>query len=324
MKRIFVTAIFLSLVLVFGILSANALTISPPLIEIDANPGEVVRQTIKIVSDTDTEGVYYPSVADFTARGEEGEPDFLEPGETKGYVLAQWIEIDRSPVVLKKGGRAEIPFAIKVPENAEPGGHYGVVFFSTQPPVLEEERTAIGVVGKLGSLILVRIAGDIREEGRLLEFGVAKGFYNRLPIEFTTRFENTGNVHLKPQGEIQISNMLGKTTAKVSMNEKGGNVLPESIRRFKSVWEKKEGVLEKGEGFFTELKKEKDNFGFGRYKAELILAGFEGGMSSFWVFPWRLLSVSLIFIAILIVSASRLMKIYNKRLIQKYQTKKED
>lgn len=329
MKKIFIIAFFIIFSLGLSIITvANALTISPPVMEIDANPGEIIKKQIKIFVEVEAEGIYYPSVANFIARGEEGESGFLEQEkaeEAKGYSLANWIEIDKTPIGLKKNERAEISFIIKVPKDAEPGGHYGVIFLSTQPPALEKEQVAIGVTGKLGSLILVRVAGEIKEQGNLLEFNTAdkKNSYNRLPIEFITRFENTGNVHLKPQGEIKISNIFGKTIAKVSVNEKGGNVLPESIRKFKSIWEKKDTVFEKGKGFFAELKKEKDNFAFGKYKAELILVGFDGGIKSFWIFPWRIVLVSLIVLIVLIIVLGVLIKLYNKRLIQKYQSKKE-
>ncbi|MBU1663341.1 DUF916 domain-containing protein [Patescibacteria group bacterium] len=324
MKHLFIFTISLALALCLYITTVNALTISPPLIEIDANPGEVVKKTIKIITDANTQGIYYPSVANFTARGEEGEPRFLEQSEqeeVKSYALADWIEIDQSPVGLKKNEKAEVSFTVKVPDNAEPGGHYGVIFFSTQPPTFEQGQTAIGVVGKLGSLILVRVAGDIKEQGNLLEFGASNTIYNRLPIEFTTRFGNTGNVHLKPQGEIKIFNIFGKTVAKISVNEKAGNVLPESIRKFKSTWEKKESISAKGKGFFAELKNEKNNFAFGKYKAELVLVGFKGGVKNIWVFPWRILLASIIILAFVVFVLRLLVKGYNKKIIRKYSGK---
>lgn len=323
-KYIYIVAIVFVFILGLNIITVNALTISPPLMEIDANPGEAVKQTIKIIADADTEGIFYPSVSNFAARGEEGEPGFLESEETKSYSMADWIEIDRSPIVLKKNKRAEISFVIRVPDNAEPGGHYGVIFFSTQNPTFEKSQTAIGVIGKLGSLILVKVAGELKEEGHLLDFDTTnnKTFYNRLPIEFTARFENTGNIHLKPQGEIKISNFFGKEIGKVSVNDKGGNVLPESIRKFKSVWGNKDGIFKKGSGFFEELKKEKNNFSFGRYKAELILVGFEGGTKSIWVFPWRLLLVYLIVIVLVVILFTQFIKSYNRRIVARYGNRK--
>ncbi|MBU0619860.1 MAG: hypothetical protein V1768_01785 [Patescibacteria group bacterium] len=300
--------------------TANALTISPPLMEIDANPGEVIEKAIKIIAESDVEGIYYPSTANFTARGEEGEPGFLEPEETKGYSLASWIEIDNTAIGLRKNERKKIPFTIRVPENAEPGGHYGVIFFSTQPPDLTNKQTAIGVTGKLGSLILVKIAGEIKEEGRLVEFNTVnkEKFYNRLPVEFFTRFENTGNVHLKPLGEIKITRMFGKEMSKFLVNEKGGNVLPNSIRKYKSAWEKNKGSVVQDKGFFAELKNEKNNFAFGRYKAELKLVNYQGGAKIIWIIPWRILLVSIIILIVVILVLRLLVREYNKKIIREH------
>lgn len=329
MKRfIRITIPLVALVAIFiPFISVKALTISPPLMEIDANPGEVIKKVIKVsfgTEETETKDLYYASVANFTARGEEGEPGFLEPeepDEIRPYSLASWIEIETAPFALKKNETKEIPFTIRVPQEAEPGGHYGVIFFSTQPLVMEREQIAIGVIGKIGSLILLRVAGEIIEEGRLIEFDTVdkKSLYNRLPIDFMFRFENTGNVHLKPQGAIRITNLFGKRVIDVLVNEKGGNVLPVSIRKFTSSWEKKDTVLAKDKGFFAELKNEKNNFALGRYKAELILSGFEGGIKNFWVIPWRFLLVSLIVLIAIIVLLAFLVRTYNRWLISRHQ-----
>lgn len=320
MKQFITLTIFT--ILALGITSTvSALTISPPLMEIDVNRGEVINKEIKIISESNTDEIYYPTTADFTARGEEGEPGFLDSKETNSYSLASWIEIDDTPIGLKKNERKKIPFTIKIPSNAEPGGHYGVIFFSTQPPTLKQGQTAIGVTGKIGSLILVRVAGDIKEEGRLAEFNTANKnkFFNHLPIEFITRFENTGNVHLKPQGEIKITNIFGKKMTQILVNDKGGNVLPNSIRKFKSVWEKMQGSTIQNKGFFAELKNEKNNFAFGRYKAELKLINYGKQVKTVWIIPWRILLILIIILAFVIFILRLLVKGYNQRVIRKYR-----
>lgn len=323
MKQL-ITITTISLALVMGITAANALTISPPLMEIDAKPGEVINETIKVIGETEDAGLFYPSIANFIAQGEEGNPAFLEDEETK-YSLASWIEIDSTAFALEKHERRVVPFTIRVPKNASPGGHYGVIFFSTQqPPVAGEQRTALGVTGKLGSLILVRVAGDIKEEGRIVEFDTVdkKKFYNRLPIDFITRFENTGNVHLKPQGEIKIENFFGKQTEKLSINEERRNVLPESIRKFSAAWEKEETAPAKKADFLAELEKEKKNFALGRYKAILTLGEYGESVKNIWIIPWRLLSVCLVGLVLILLMSWKLIGKYNRWIAKRYQAKK--
>lgn len=325
MKRFIFVAILLG-----GILLARgvfALTISPPVMELESNPGQEVNEIIKLFNETDSQVVVYPTLANFKAVGEEGQPGFLEPTEITDYSLAAWIEIDKDPIQLAQGERKEIPFTVNVPLEAEPGGHYGAIFFGTQPPQSAEERTVIGVAGQIGSLVLLRVAGEIREEGQLLEFGIKDGkkYFTFLPVDFYWRFENLGNVHLKPQGEILIKNLFGGISARIDVNKPkigtSGNVLPETIRHFEDSWVGRENQ-DYGQGFWERLKQEKENFAFGRYRADLTLDyGTQGKKVQasvvFWVFPWHLMLVFglgfVILISLLIIGIKR----YNQWIIRK-------
>lgn len=318
--RKLVIIFFLIVALIIPVIrDINAVTIYSPLIEIKADPGEVITEKIKLKADKgEGESIYYPSKADFTAKGEGGEPAFLEPTEEKRtYSLASWIEIDDSPFTLKEEEIKEIPFTIRIPKDAEPGGHYGAIFFSSQPPEVEKEAIAIGVVGKIGALILVRVSGAIKEEGRIVEFAAVEGrFSNRLPINFITRFENTGNIHLKPQGEIKIKNIFGKEVAKLLVNEEGGNALPEKIRKFTTMWQKENGsILERG--LLKELRNEKRNFALGRYTAYLNLVSYGEAVKSIWIFPWRLILAYIIVLIIIIILFRYLLRSYNQWIIRK-------
>ena len=48
------------------------------------------------------------------------------------------------------------------------------------------------------------------------------------------RFENKGNVHVKPVGQIEIRDIFGNKVETLAVNEEKGNVLPLSIRRFQA------------------------------------------------------------------------------------------
>ena len=66
---------------------------------------------------------------------------------------------------------------------------------------------------------------------------------NRLPVLFETRFKNSGNVHLKPSGDIVIKNVFGRIAGVTPLNPRGSSVLSNSIRRTESEWTKgSEGV----------------------------------------------------------------------------------
>ena len=173
------------------------------------------------------------------------------------------------------------------------------MLFTFQGPT--PSGTAVAVAQKLGAIILVKL-GKATESGQIVSFGPSKTFSEYPPITFTTRFKNTGNVHVKPRGSIIITNMFGKTVANVSVNENANNVLPNSERLFTSTW--------------------KDSFGFGRYTAsEKLIYGDSGQVematTSFWVIPWKtsLIVVVVLFLSILILVW--VMRIYNRWLLNK-------
>ena len=243
----FSISLFAAIAVLAGLILAPnvfALTLSPPLYEIGAMPGQTLRTGLKIFNETDKAGTFYFEAQNFTAKGEEGDPYFV--GEIGKEGLASWIELPE-PIRLEPGELKQVEFTIRVPENADPGGHYAAIFLSTSPPAIEEAG-AIGVAARIGSLLLLRIGGEIIEEGRLIEFGLADGkrIFEHLPIDFLVRIENLGTVHIKPAGTIEIRNIFGRKTAEVKVNiakmpdgkeRPVGNILPKSIRKFESSWQ---------------------------------------------------------------------------------------
>jgi hypothetical protein len=117
------------------------------------------------------------------------------------------------------------------------------------------------------------------EKGSIRDFYTENSVIESPDARFVLRFENEGNVHIVPQGEIVITNMWGKVRGKVSINESStfGNVLPESTRKFEFNWKELDpSPLE-----------------VGRYKAiATIVYGVEGRQTVertvfFWIVPWK-------------------------------------
>ncbi len=211
-------------------------SISPPIMEINLDPGDLVEKRIKLSNPLDHAVRMYPIVYDFIAKGEEGQQTFIPPtSDSKSFSLASWISYTRSVVSLASNEEDVLDFKIQVPKDAEPGGHYGVIFFSTAAGEAEAKPGQISISGMVGSLILVRVSGDIREKASIEEFSVPRWSLNG-PIKFVTRIENLGNVHFKPRGSINISDWRGENIESFDLNPNSGNVLPESIRRFEREW----------------------------------------------------------------------------------------
>lgn len=314
-------------------LSTQAITIIPPRMELLADPGKTIISSVKIYNETDNALTLYTSTANFTAKnGKEGVPEFLSP-EDSAYGLASWIWIEKGPITVLPSEYKAIDYSINVPIDADPGGHYAGIFFGSGNPEDRNDKPAIGLSSKAGTLVLLEVSGNIIESGELKSFEIKNGkkFFEHLPIEFSVGFENTGNVHLRPEGEIEITNMFGKTVAKIDINRRkigaGANILPNTTRHFEELWGASENILSGTElGFWDKIKFEQNNFALGRYTAKLNLAYGDQNQTieetiEFWIFPWQLMLVYLSTAIFLILALIFLVREYNRWIVGKAMKK---
>lgn len=277
--------------------AARGIKIVPSLVDDLVEPGEVLKKSVRVTNIAETPATMYAILMDFKPTGEEGKARLIAPNSEEGAFIASWIDITQEPIEFKPGEEKTIPYTIAVPENAGPGGHYGAISFGTKAPKTRpgdsEKGAAVGISQQTVSLVLLQVAGDVSEKAIVREFAADKNVYST-PFEskFTIRVENLGNTHISPRGVIEIKDMFGRKVSSITINDKNANILPDSIRKFESIW--------------------RGSSGFGRYEATLSLSygtppslGGKGKKTLsiktyFWVFPTRIMLFS--FIGIVIIS----------------------
>ena len=295
---------------VYGI---GGLSISPALIERDTSPGEVLSLNIK-VSNFDMEGTtVYRSTADFTGDPNEGgTPYFIENPDSTAF--STWVQLSENQLFINAEERIEIPFTIRVPEDAEPGGHYGAIIISTENPRLEAGVPMVGATSEIGTLLLTKVAGEVIEQGRTLSFKTSKTLYQQPPVIFEIRFENMGNVHTKPTGVIEIFNSVGIKEEVLQINRAFGSVLPGTTRKFEEKWEpgKWLNIIPR----------------MGKYKAEALLTyGLPSttedlGAVTFWLIPGKFLAkVAGVIVAILFI-LRLLLRSYTRSVISRHSRRR--
>jgi uncharacterized integral membrane protein len=325
-KNINSSLIFFAVVFVLFFISHNsaqALTISPARIEISGDPGTTITKQITLFNDSKAgEETYYVSYANFEAQGETGSPLFVEP---KGD-LGTWMNAGQS-VTLKANESKTIILTINIPVGAYSGGHFAVVFFGNKP----DEAGQVSVGAKTGTLVLLSVNGDVLEAGGLASFNTKnnKFFYNTLPVGLEYRWKNDGNDRVKPEGEITIRNLFYIPAARINANAVSGNILPHSTRLFNIEWLKYKADTNEAPGgsfinqFFKRASYQWKNFAVGPYMAHLDL--YYGAQNTnhssknvfFFVFPWQLLVIIFIVLAVVIFIGKKLLKRYNKNIIEK-------
>ncbi len=258
--------------------------ISPPTSNYAGDPGTVSKGTMKVTNLTDTSLTLNISKQNFVAKGEEGEIELVDNANPL-YSLAPWFNIPAGSIEVGPRATKEVTYNISVPANAEPGGRYGSIVFSTIPPKLPSGQSGATVQQNLAGVIFQRINGDAKEELKLESFAPEKNFYETGPVKLYTRVSNQGNVHEKPTGTITIKNFLGFKVAEIPLDEHF--IIPASTRRLTNEWPQGD----------------KQPWLIGKYTAELS-ANYAGdktftGTTSFMVIPWKPLSVAAVILLIL-------------------------
>ena len=263
-------------------LKTSAMAVSPPLLELTANPGQALQHEIRVDNLTDQPLHLTTDRRDFTAQGEEGQVD-LKAGESNStYSLASWITTDPGDATLEPKASQVFKFTIDVPANAEPGGHFGSIIFKTDAKPLDGGSGA-AVAQEVGTLLLVKVAGDITEKAEIASFEPSKSIFEGAPITLISRISNKGNVFFKPRGTITITNQFGHEVVKLPLEER--NILPGSVRRLTSEW--------------------KPKLTMGRYTATLAVTyGSENQVitstTQFYIIPFKFIGAVLLAIVIII------------------------
>lgn len=246
----------------------SALAISPPTFELSANPGDTLKNSIRVDNIAAEPLEIAVDRRNFTALGEEGGINLSD--EEGKYSLANWIEVTPDKAALQPGESKTFEYTIKVPAFAEPGGRFGSIIFKTAAKQINSGQSGVAVAQEIGALIFIKISGEVKEKAAITDFAPRRGFYENGPVDFDLKVKNEGNVQFKPSGTITISNSLGQKVATIPVDAQ--NVLPDATRKMAATW-KNEWLL-------------------GQYTATLSLTYGNGkqiltASTTFWAFPYK-------------------------------------
>lgn len=213
-------------------------------------------------------------------------PIILLGSERGPYTLKDYIQLPKEGIDLEHNERARIPVTISVPADAEPGGRYGSVLVTTvSKDAIQGEvggrAPAAAIISRVGSLFFLTIPGETDVKGEFKSIALIPDamFLTGGPINLQLLFENTGDLHLNPYGEIRITNILNAEVGFIEVDP--WFALPKSIRSRELSWDKE--------------------FLIGRYTATAYInRGYDDVIDThlvtFWVLPWKI--VALVFCGI--------------------------
>lgn len=320
------SVLFILVVLVLGLVppiqsnaadktGGNGLRVSPVRTDLTVYPGKTEKVTINVTNVTNVPAVLQTIINDFVANpNESGEPAIIF--DTKQFAPNHSLKRFASTsgnFSLGAGESKNVVININIPANAAGGGYYGAVRFA---PAANENAANenVALAGSVGSLILVKVPGDVNEKLSIASFDARVNdrpstfFLNNNDIDAVVRFQNEGNIQEQPFGKILLKNRSGKILATYEVNNTNppGNVLPDSIRKFTI-------PLKDKVGSFGQFKLE-SNYGYGS-GGQLLSAS-----TTFYVIPlWLIIAFIAVvgLIVFIVFGVPRLIKAYNRRVLRK-------
>lgn len=316
------------------------LTVSPPVIELNAKPGDKLKERFRIRNNQSSPVALKIDVKKLSSDTTTGEPIPAEPAKEDEFI--SWLNVDPQDVTISPKEWSDVNFAINIPDNAAYGYYYVLrISPATQDKV---KGTGTSVQGQVLVVVLLNVVKDgAKAKTELVEFkpNILVGEY--LPVEFTAKVKNTGNIHVKPSGNIFIRSFHQKDIAILDINAGKQTVLPGGSRTFTSEWNDgfivKTPVVENGVAKLDangkaatkiEINWNKlTHFRIGPYTATLLMVYDDGkkdatieGTTTFWLIPYTALIVIAVSLVVLIIIIRFLLRWYIQKELRKQRAQK--
>lgn len=339
--KLFLSALFLFFTLLLAQISLAQedssgrldLTVSPPVIELTAKPGDKVVEKFRVRNNLTEPVVLQIDTRRLISDPSEGTPI---PEEEANAEELSWVTFDRPEFTANPREWQDITFTIDIPESAAYGYYY--VFRINPKDDADISSTGASVKGEILVVTLLNVLKDgALSKTELLSFNAKSSINEYLPVDFSVKLKNMGNVHVKPRGNIFVTRGGGDEISILEVNPNIGSILPGGTREFETNWSDgflvNEPVMEDGE-----VKLDEDgrpvtklnfnwnkltSFRFGPYEARLLMVYDDGGKdvtiegaTTFWVIPYTALGIVIAALVILIVIVRFLLKMYVGRAIR--------
>ncbi len=184
----------------FTFASTLGIAVDQMNIAFDMNEEETQKFVVEVINISDESQTVAIGAMDYVI--EDNNELHLSDESDAVSGIKDWISVQDEKIVLGPGQASEIVFTVKTPENAQIGSHRGAAIFRAVP----DEEDTLKVQGQIGVHVLINVKGDTHAGGRVNSFDIP--ILALEPIDYVTEFENTGNIHYVPYGEVGIRNIF--------------------------------------------------------------------------------------------------------------------
>jgi hypothetical protein len=314
-------------------------TVSPTFFDLTAKPGDTIHNKLRIRNNASSPIDLTVTAKKLISSTKDGQPVPADPQPGDSFI--SWITFDHDSFTAAPQEWTTVNFTITVPKDAA-FGYYYVIQIAPKNAV-QVHGVGAKVQGQILSAILLNVAKNgAKAQLQLTNFTPVQFVNEFLPVTFSTEIANTGNVHIRPQGNIFIRNDLQKDLGVLDINPNLGAILPQGKRTFTADWNDgflvREPIMENNQ-VKTDVNgkpithlvinwNKLTDFRIGKYTASLLVVYDDGkrdqtleASTDFWVIPYTAIALFVGGLLILFIVLRLIIKSYVKSQIRKYQKK---
>jgi hypothetical protein len=211
--------------------TSESITLSPVSKRYAIDAGSMVTDKLTVINDGKTAYDFIVYARPYSVNGESYDPNFTStPSNADAY---QWVQFNKTSYHLAAGESTEIEYTMRVPAQAAPGGHYGVLFAETQPSQENVSGNAVVRKKRVGSIVYATVKGSYINKGESLSTSIPF-LQNRAPLSATTVIKNEGNTDFLDTIHYTVKDLFGNVKYDVS---KDYPVLPKTTRKVQVDWQ---------------------------------------------------------------------------------------
>jgi hypothetical protein len=201
-------------------------SVTPLVLDYTLEARDSERADIVVTNTIGAVVTLFPSVNNITVGQSGGIESFVTPSATdRTATLSSWLELSRKPLELKPGERATTTLTIRINPDAEPGTYHALITFPDGNNREAAEATVLQG-GVPGTLLTVTVVKKTVEDMGLTGFTIDRFVFS--PENKSARYEveNTGDIEMRPTGDILIYNQRGEEVASIPVNPENIVVKP--------------------------------------------------------------------------------------------------
>jgi len=208
-----------------------SLALDQAVFSLVGKPGEEKSLEINVGNLLDKKQLVSLEFSDLTL-GENNQLSLLVP-ENALFGMKDWISCEEQKWIFEPKETKKVTLKVRVPKDATVGSHYAGVFFRALPEIQGGNFQTVLIGAQVGTYVLLNVDGAVTGGGKINNFQAP--LIADTQTDLRVEFENTGNIHYIPHGEIDVKNLLSQKTEKIELEKHF--VFPGKKYTFENNWQ---------------------------------------------------------------------------------------